>query len=78
MLREAKSSLDLTLQRPNELVQPALKIRLYPERQQDRADDHHAFDEDAEPGDLGLRKGGQHVVGPPSLLPAQRSPSCVP
>ena len=31
--------------------------RLYPERQQDRADDHHALNEDAEPGDLAGQSG---------------------
>ncbi len=36
---------------------PSLPPRLKPERQQDRAYDHHAFHEDAEPGDLGLQLG---------------------
>ena len=35
---------------------PPLPPRIDPERQQDRAYDHHAFHEDAEPGDLGLQQ----------------------
>ncbi len=31
------------------------RLRINPERQQDRAYDHHAFHEDAEPGDGGLQ-----------------------
>ncbi len=34
-----------------------LPPRLEPERQQDRADDHHAFHEDAKPGDLAGQLG---------------------
>ena len=34
---------------------PLIPSRLKPERQQDRADDHHAFHEDAKPGDLSLQ-----------------------
>ena len=36
---------------------PLIPPRLNPERQQDRAYDHHAFHEDAEPGDLRLQLG---------------------
>ena len=34
---------------------PPLPPRLQPERQQNRTYDHHAFHEDAEPGDLGIQ-----------------------
>jgi hypothetical protein len=34
---------------------PLIPPRLDPERQQDLADDHHAFDSDAKPGDLSLQ-----------------------
>ncbi len=37
----------------NHTLPPCLK----PERQQHRVYDHHAFHEDAEPGDLGLQFG---------------------
>ena len=41
-------------------VLPPLPPRLKSEREQDRAYDHHAFDDDAEPGDLGLQSATWH------------------
>ncbi len=42
---------------PEHLQSSNIPPRINPERQQDRPDDHDAFHEDAEPGDLGLQFG---------------------
>ncbi len=47
---------------------PLLPPRLNPERQQDRADDHHAFHEDAKPGDLNGQLGTRRFSSSKKLM----------